>query len=95
MPGGPAKSYKYHLVVAVFDAATKERITDAVVKARVSEIGLVGGELTFEKMKGTDPVSYGGVVAFPSNARYVIAVKIDRPGNPSVSLYFPYEEQAQ
>ena len=95
MPGGPAKSYKYHLVVAVFDAATKERIADAVVKARVSEIGLTGGELTLEKMKGADPVSYGGLVAFPSNARYVIAVKIERPGKPSVSLDFPYEEQAQ
>ena len=95
MPGGPVRSYKFHLVVAVFDAATRERITDASVKARVSEIGLAGREITLEKMQGTDPVSYGGLVGFPSNGRYVIAVEIKRPSSPSVSFDFAYEKQAQ
>ena len=95
MPGGPVRSYKFHLVVAVFDAATKERITDAAVKVRVSEIGLAGSEITLEKMKGADPVSYGGLVGLPSNARYVIAVEIKRPSTPSVSFDFLYEKQAQ
>lgn len=94
MPGGPVRSYKFHLVVAVFDAATRERITDASVKARVSEIGLAGNQILLEKMQGTDPVSYGGLVGFPSNGRYVITVKIQRPSAPSVSFDFPYEKQA-
>ena len=46
-------------------------------------------------MKGADLVSYGGLVAFPSNARYVIAVEIQRPSHPPVSFDFPYEKQAQ
>ena len=95
MPGGPVSSYKFHLVVAVFDAATRERITDASVKARVSEIGLAGSEILLEKMQGTDPVSYGGLVGFPSNGRYVIAVEIKRPSAPSVSFDSAYEKQAQ
>ena len=95
MPGGPVRSYKFHLVVAVFDAATRERITDASVMARVSEIGLAGSEIMLEKMKGTDTVSYGGLVGFPSNGRYVIAVEIERPKHPPVSFDFSYEKQAQ
>jgi hypothetical protein len=46
-------------VAAVFDAATGERVEDAVVEARVAEPGLAGITRRLEPMLIADTVTYG------------------------------------
>lgn len=38
--GVPRGAHEYHVVVAVFDAASNARVTDAMVTAKVSAVGL-------------------------------------------------------
>lgn len=54
----PSGRHEYHLLVAVFDAATGRRISDATVKTRISELGLVGLEIAMKPMKLEDIVTY-------------------------------------
>lgn len=38
--GTPAGAHEYHVVIAIFDAASGTRISDASVRAKVSGLGL-------------------------------------------------------
>jgi len=50
MHGGvPVGEHRYHVTVALFDAATGKRITGAQVKASVSELGLSGIEKSWSQ----------------------------------------------
>jgi hypothetical protein len=40
--GAPGGSHDYHLVTAIFDAASAARVSDATVIAKVSGLGLSG-----------------------------------------------------
>jgi hypothetical protein len=48
VPKGP---HEYHLVAAVFDAATGARVSDAAVTAEVSGLGLSGSKRKLEPMQ--------------------------------------------
>ena len=91
--GPPSGRHEYHLVVAVFDATTGQRISDAAVKARISELGLVGSDIALEPMKIADTITYGGFVSFPSPTRYTIRVDVARPNAALVSFDFSYDHQ--
>jgi hypothetical protein len=94
MHGGPPSGrHEYHLVVAVFDAATGQRISDAAVKARISEPGSGSSELALEPMNVVNTITYGGYVALPSAARYVIRIDVKQPQAASVALDFSYDHQ--
>ncbi|OYW55430.1 MAG: hypothetical protein B7Y80_14155 [Hyphomicrobium sp. 32-62-53] len=94
MHGGPPNGqYKYHLVVALFDASTRQRISNAAVKARISELGLGGSDLALEPMTIAETISYGGFVSFRSAGRYVIRIDVERPGSAPVSMEFSYTSQ--
>lgn len=81
----PSGDHLHHVLIAIFDRATGERITDAVVDAWVSSPGYVG------RKQRLHPSSVGGQVAYcnfftlwPGGA-YVIRVDIHRPGNQSMA----------
>lgn len=92
-PGGP---HDYHLVVALFDAATGARIGDAQVRAAVSGLGHVGKTwIRLDPMTIADTVTYGGYVTLPGRDRYVIEIEVVRVGqaNPG-RLEFVYRHGA-
>jgi hypothetical protein len=94
MHGGvPRGAHEYHLVIAVFDAATGARAENAEVTASVSGLGHVGeSRLNLEPMAIAGTVTYGEFVNLPGNDRYQIGVEIGVPGrNAPVRVDFAYE----
>ena len=69
----------YHVVVALFDRVTGERITDADVEARVSPLGLVGPKRHFDTMTEAGALTYYQYFTLSPHDRYVIHVMIRRP----------------
>lgn len=89
--GPPTGATEYHLVVALFDAETGVRISDAVVKARISERNSSGAELTLQSMDIADSVTYGGFVSFPATGRYSIRISVERYGAAPVAFDFIHD----
>lgn len=97
MHGGPPSGpHDYHLIVALFDAATGARIGDAQVTAAVSGLGHVGKtRLRLDPMTIADSVTYGGYVTLPGRDRYGIEIEVVRAGQASpVRLEFVYRHGA-
>ncbi len=82
MHGGvPSGGHEYHIIIAVFEAATGVRIENAKVTATVSGLGHVGqNSLELEPMAIAGTVTYGGFVALPGSDRYDIVLAISVPG---------------
>ncbi|MHB0926475.1 MAG: hypothetical protein ACYC1F_08230 [Gallionellaceae bacterium] len=81
MHGGvPVGEHRYHVTVALFDAATGKRITGAQVSARVSELGLSGTEKKLEPMTIAGAISYGNYFRMSGTGIYRIRVQVRRPG---------------
>lgn len=81
MHGGvPPGEHRYHVVVALFNAATGKRITGAQVKARVSELALSGTEKTLEPMLIADTITYGNYFKMSGTGIYRIQVQVRRSG---------------
>lgn len=58
MHGGvPREREQYHVMVALFDAKTGQRITDADVKASVAALGRTGSPVTLEPMNIADTIT--------------------------------------
>lgn len=88
----PRGKHLYHIVVAVFDAASGQRVTDAEVTARVSGLGLAGREKPLQKMEIADTVSFGNYFDLSGGGGpYRIDVRVRRPGAKVVSTDFQYE----
>jgi hypothetical protein len=82
MHGGvPSSRHSYHIVVAVFDATTGARVKDAVVEARVAELGFAGITRQLEPMLIADTVTYGNYFELSGEANYRIYLSITRPGS--------------
>ncbi len=78
--GTPTGRHTYHLVVAVFEAASGTRVTDAEVTATVTGLGHVGQtRMPLEPMTVANALSYGGFVALPGSDVYQITIDIRRP----------------
>lgn len=74
---------QYHVTVALFDAKSGARITDARVYARVSpERGNEGAEKLLDIMEIANSVTYGSYFSMPPPGPYRIAVRVFRPGSP-------------
>lgn len=91
--GAPSGAHQYHIVVAIFDAATGARIENAKVTATVSGLGHVGSSsLPLGPMTIAGTVTYGEFVTLPGNEIYGIAVDISIPGRSSpVRADFSYQ----
>ncbi len=88
MHGGASdKEHRYHLLVALFDARSGERITDAKLKATVSSLGLGGSTKALEPMRD-EPLSYGNYFIMHKPELYRIRVEIRRgDSKPSVASF--------
>ncbi len=81
MHGGiPSQTHRYHLIVALFDNATNQRITDAEVTATVEEIGLTSETKTLEPMKIANTITFGNYFKIDSQNLYRITIQIRRIG---------------
>ena len=79
MHGSPPKgSGSRHIVVALFDAKTGERITEAKVTARVEQLGLASELKDLDPMQIAGTVSYGNFYAMPGGGIYRIRVIVKR-----------------
>jgi len=90
--GPPHGRHEHHIVVAVFDSATNTRITDAVVTAKVSGLGLSGFQKQLEPMKIADTITYGTFFNLPTDL-YTIKLTVQRPGSQPVALDFKYDHR--
>lgn len=80
MHGGvPAGSSRYHVVVAVFDAASGKRITQAQVKIGGASSGMAATRKKAEPMLVNNLVTYGNYVTLPGQGPYKIVVEIRHP----------------
>jgi hypothetical protein len=82
MHGSPPKGagWSRHIVVALFDAKTGERITDAKVSARVEQLGLTADHKDLDPMQIAGTLSYGSFYTMPSGGIYKIRVIAKRKG---------------
>ncbi|MEO8467200.1 MAG: hypothetical protein ABI640_17865 [Gammaproteobacteria bacterium] len=81
MHGGvPRGPHAYHVVAAIFDAATGARIEDAKVESRVVPRLLAAESRTLEPMRIANTVTYGNYFTMGGDDPYRIALSITRPG---------------
>src|SRR5262245_35207369 len=76
-PRGP---HEYHVVAAVFDAASGARVSNAVVTAEVSGLGLSGAKKTLEPMQISGTTTYGGFFDLPGFDLYTVKLTVERSG---------------
>jgi hypothetical protein len=82
---------QHHVVIAIFDTKDGSRVTDAVVTARVGEIGLGQTKKKLERMVIDKTISYGNYFSMGSPGPYRIEIEIVRPGSTSaVNTSFEY-----
>jgi hypothetical protein len=81
MHGGvPSGRAMYHVMVAIFDAKTGARITDAQVRARVEEVGLTREEKALEAMQAAGAVTYGNFFRMAGQGTFRVTVQVRLPG---------------
>jgi hypothetical protein len=94
--GAPGGGHDQHVMVAVFDAATGERVEDAIVEARVTPLGLAGVRRVLEPMVIADTVTYGNYFAMQGDGRYQITVSVMPAVAPRpVVLEFIYDHRTR
>jgi cytochrome c5 len=87
-PIGPDQ---YFVTIALFDANTGQRITDAVVAARVSTAAAAGQEKALEPVAIKDARTYGNYFAMAGAGPYEVTVRIRRSGVPdAIQVRFEY-----
>jgi cytochrome c5 len=74
----------YFVTIATFDAKSGQRITDAVVRARISGAAGAGSEKTLRSITIANAVSYGSYFPIAGGGPYRVSVHVNRPGVPGV-----------
>ena len=88
----PLEEHHHHVMVALFESKTGERITDAEVKANVREVGLAGQVKELEPMTIAGALTYGNYFELRYRARYLISIQVRRLGSPRViEVRFEYD----
>jgi hypothetical protein len=92
MHGGlPRGTRVQHVMVAIFDRGSGQRVTGATVTARVEEPGHFGNERPLEPMNVAGAVSYGNYFPMAAGRPYEIRVRARIPGAPeTVTVVFRY-----
>jgi hypothetical protein len=81
MHGGlPSGHHAHHVMAAIFDAKTGERIEDAKVKARVRPPGLAGETQTLEPMAIAGTITYGNYFTIVDRQPHRIRLSITLAG---------------
>lgn len=92
MHGGvPAGANRYHVVVALFDAASGKRVTDAKVKVGGASIGMAASRQKADPMLINNVTTYGAYITLPGPGPYKIQIDIQRPGTDKpIEVEFDY-----
>ena len=90
IPRGP---HEYHVVAAVFDAASGARVSDAVVTAEVSGLGLSGSKKKLEPMQIAGTTTYGGFFDLPGFDFYAVRLTVERGEARPAVLQFKYDHR--
>ena len=69
------------MIISVFDAKTRTRITDAAVTGSVTEVGMATQNRKLEAMAFGGAMSYGNYFAMPNQGPYEIVVNVRRPSD--------------
>lgn len=94
--GAPGGGHDQHVMVAIFDLATGERVEDAKVDARVTPLGLAGVKRVLEPMVIANTVTYGNYFPMRGDGPYRIAVSVTPAGAPRpVVLEFSYDHRTR
>lgn len=94
MHGGiPGGKRSHHLMVALFEEESFERITDADVSATVAEAGLAGRTKQLEPFTVNGALTYGNYFNFTLRTRYLISVSVRRAGKAEARFQFEYEHR--
>lgn len=81
MHGGvPEGAGYYHLNVTLLDARTKAPVSDAKVRARVTQVGMASVTKALEPVTINSTPSYGNYFRLHWKADYRITVEVSRPG---------------
>ncbi len=78
--GVPTGKHHHHVMVALFDDKTQDRITDATVTADLAEPGLTARSKALEPMAIAGALTYGNYFEMRVGALYRISVQVRRPG---------------
>lgn len=79
--GPPASPAAYHIVLALFETATNQRITDATVEVRLGRLGgPVNTWLPMEAMRDAGSESFGRYAELPDAGRYLLEFRVNRAG---------------
>ena len=76
-PSGPDQ---YYVTIALFDASSGKRISDATVRARVSTTSSAGPEKSLDFITVADAPTYGNYFAMGGTGPFEIVVHVQRPG---------------
>ena len=94
--GAPKGAHEYHVVIAIFDAVSGARVSDATVTAKISGLGLSGPEKPLEPMVIADTITYGGFFELPGADLYTVRATIKRSGSQApVVLDFKYDHRSR
>lgn len=91
--GPPSRAWDYHVMVAIFDAATGERITDAKVEALVETPGLGGQKRPLERMQIAGTLTYGNYFRMGGSGPFPIVLQVSRPGLPTAEVRFDHRHR--
>ena len=81
----------HHVLIALFDTKTGQRITDAEATARVEDVArLHSAETSLEAMMIAGTVTFGNFFLMPGRDPYSIHVKIDAHGYGTFEVTFHY-----
>jgi len=73
-------AHSHHLIVAIFNSGTGERVTDATVTAKITQPGFEPPEKPLEPMKIADTVTYGNFFDLSRPGVYRIRLSVSRTG---------------
>lgn len=91
VPGG---QHWFHLVAAVFDAGSGQRIEDATVDAALAPLGLASVSRRLEPMQIAGTITYGNYFEMRSSDSYRITLTIRQGGQAEpVRLEFTYDHR--
>ena len=95
MHGGVRQGkHAHHLMVAVFNAETSERISDVETVATVSEVGFPGETKVLEPMEIAGAMTYGAYFEVPAATVYKVAVTVKSPRWRSARIFkFEFRHQ--
>jgi hypothetical protein len=90
--GSPQGAHEHHVFVAIFDAATNVRITDATVTAKVSALASAGDQKKLEPMTIASAIAFGALFNLYPDV-YTITMTVQRPGSQPVVVDFTYDHR--